>query len=74
MYHTYDMYHMWTLYADLPADALRLKAAKAGALYPSVTAGAWSSVSGLSSDGQPPEWMLRLRARLVAEGIAHELD
>ena len=64
---------LWTLYADLSPAALQLMAAQAGAPYPSVTDGAWASVSGLG-DEQPPEWMIRLRDRLAAEGIAHDLD
>jgi len=65
---------LWTLYADLSPAALQLMAAQAGAPYPSVTAGAWSSVSGLGDPDQAPAWMIRLRDRLAAEGIAHDLD
>jgi len=65
-------YRTWTLYADLPAATLQFMAAEALGYQPGVTDGAWASVSGLG-DEQPPEWMIRLRDRLAAEGIAHEL-
>jgi len=65
-------YRTWTLSADLSPAALQLMAAAALGYQPGVTDGAWASVSGLG-DEQPPAWMLRLRDRLAAEGIAHEL-